>query len=90
MGPDFEYQSQAREESLPLLKELATLGIAVLDVSDLYNKRLNYRPAIPALLEWLPRIKNRAVRPHFNDEGRQIDNNRLLEWVKSWRSRRLS
>jgi HEAT repeat protein len=62
MGPDFEHQSQARSDALPLLKDLAAIGVSVLSVSDLYNMRLNYRRAIPVLLEWLPRIKNPAVR----------------------------
>jgi HEAT repeat protein len=59
---DFDNQSQVRAAALPLLRELATLDIAVSDISELYNQRLNYKRAVPLLLEWLPRITNRDVR----------------------------
>lgn len=46
----------------PLKAELAKAGFQVDSVDDLHNQRLDYRDAIPILLEWLPRIENRDVK----------------------------
>jgi hypothetical protein len=51
-----------RVASEPILLELREAGFDIDWVSDLYNKRLNYKDAIPVLLNWLPRIDNKAVK----------------------------
>ena len=50
------------EASKPVLAELRQAGITVEWISDLYNKRFDYRSAIPILLNWLPRVENPAVK----------------------------
>jgi len=42
----------------PILRELCAQGFRVEWISDLYNKRLDYRTAIPILLSWLGRTQN--------------------------------
>jgi len=49
-------------EAAPLRAELAKAGFRVDSIDDLHNQRLDYRDAIPILLEWLPRIENRNVK----------------------------
>jgi HEAT repeat protein len=51
-----------KEAAKPVLDELSQAGFDVEWISDLYNKRFNYRRAIPILLRWLPRIENPAVK----------------------------
>jgi len=51
-----------KKESASLLADLAQMGFVVDWVSDLYTKKLNYRKAIPVLLDWLPRIENIDVK----------------------------
>jgi hypothetical protein len=47
----------ANEEDLkPVLAELLQAGFEVESISDLYNKCIDYRRAIPLLLNWLSRI----------------------------------
>jgi hypothetical protein len=64
-----EYMRQHREriqENLlagaPLVRQLRQAGLDVQTVSDLFNKRLDYRHVIPLLLRWLPRMQNPAVK----------------------------
>ena len=52
----------SRQASAPVLVELAQLGFHLEWVSDLYNKRLDYRAAIPILIKWLPLVSDRAVK----------------------------
>jgi HEAT repeat protein len=47
-----------KEASSPVLVDLAAAGYRLDWVSDLYTRRLNYKSAIPILLEWLPRSQN--------------------------------
>ena len=51
-----------RQASAPLLTDLAQAGFDLEWVSDLYSKKLNYKDAIPVLLQWLPRIENLDVK----------------------------
>lgn len=50
------------EAAKPLIAQLHRLGFNVESVADLFNRRMNYREAIPLLLEWLPRIDNLDVK----------------------------
>jgi len=53
---------QNRHDAEPLRRELCELGLQVESVADLYNRRMPYTPAIPLLIEWLPRIENPDVK----------------------------
>jgi len=57
----------SRRASAPILAELAQLGFQLEWVSDLYNKRLDYRAAIPILLKWLPLVDYEAVKLELVD-----------------------
>jgi hypothetical protein len=46
-----------RNAEAPLLAELAEAGFDVDTVQDLYQRRYDYRAAIPILLKWLPRVE---------------------------------
>jgi hypothetical protein len=46
----------------PVVADLVNAGFPVESVWDLFNKRLNYRDAIPILLEWLPKISNQGAK----------------------------
>jgi len=46
----------------PLIEELRRLGLDVRTVGELYNHALPYRSALPALLDWLPRVENPIVK----------------------------
>ena len=62
---DSERQRQAEEDAraaAPLVAELAAIGLAVSSVADLFNRRMDYRAAIPLLLTWLPKTTNPAVK----------------------------
>jgi len=48
--------------SKPILVELSQIGFDIEWISDLYNKRMDYKRAIPILLKWLPRTENPAVK----------------------------
>ena len=50
------------EATKPILFELSQVGLDVKWIEDLYNKRFDYRRAIPILLRWLPRVENPAVK----------------------------
>ena len=49
-------------EMHPIVKELIQIGFNSDDIMEL--KKYNYKAAIPILLKWLPRVKNRELR-HF-------------------------
>jgi hypothetical protein len=51
-----------RIASAPVLVDLARAGFQVELVSDLFNKSINYKNAIPILLHWLPRVDNLDVK----------------------------
>ena len=53
-----EYERDAKD----LVSDLAAAGFQVTAVSDLYNFGYAYRPVIPILLRWLPRINNLRVK----------------------------
>jgi hypothetical protein len=59
-------QESSRKEAalaaIPVLEELAQLGFHLNTVAELYNKKLNYKEAIPVLLHWLPLINNLDVK----------------------------
>ncbi len=50
------------KDAQPLLAQLAAQGFEVQTPADLFNKRLNYKAAIPTLIEWLPRVSNPDVK----------------------------
>jgi hypothetical protein len=54
--------AQNKEASKPVLADLSQAGLDVDWIEDLYNKRLDYKRAIPILLRWLPRVENTAVK----------------------------
>lgn len=58
-------QEQAVQEYLqvaaPLLSELAEAGLPVETISELYQKKFNYKNAVPILLKWIPHISNLYV-----------------------------
>lgn len=49
-------------EEQPILQDLRALGLDVEHVQDLYLKRMNYTPAIPALVSWIPRVRDPTVK----------------------------
>jgi HEAT repeat protein len=51
-----------KEASKPILVELSQAGFEVESISDLYNKHMVYRRAIPLLVQWLPWVENLAVK----------------------------
>ena len=53
---------QNKEASKPVLDDLSQAGLDVDWIEDLYNKRLDYKKAIPILLRWLTRVENPAVK----------------------------
>jgi HEAT repeat protein len=55
-------RKEARLAAAPVLEELAKAGFVLETVADLYNKKVNYKGAIPILLRWLPRVENVAVK----------------------------
>jgi HEAT repeat protein len=46
----------------PVMADLAKAGFAVSNVSELYQKRMNYVPAIPVLMKWLPAVSHAGVK----------------------------
>ena len=46
----------------PVLTDLAEAGFRVESISDLFNNKRDYRPIIPLLIEWLPRVNNLKVK----------------------------
>jgi hypothetical protein len=63
------------EDARPLVAQLAARGFVVQTPADLFNKRMNYRAAIPTLIEWLPRISNPDVKA---DVARTLS----VKWAK--------
>jgi HEAT repeat protein len=57
-----EHSVKCAVDSKPLLQRLSEMGFNVERISDLYEMKLDYRAAIPLLIEWLPRIDNLAVK----------------------------
>ena len=51
-----------RRDSTPVLADLVKAGFEIVRISDLYNKKYNYKTAIPVLLRWLPQIENMDVK----------------------------
>ena len=51
-----------KQASMPVLEDLAKAGYQVEWIEDLFNKRINYKDAIPILLPWLPKIENLDVK----------------------------
>ncbi len=46
----------------PLMADLAEAGFAVNNVSELYQKRMNYESAVPVLMKWLPIVLHAGVK----------------------------
>jgi hypothetical protein len=46
----------------PVVSELIQTGFQIEGISDLFNKRYNYRYAIPILMKWLPRVENIYIK----------------------------
>ena len=51
-----------KQASMPVLVDLAKAGYQVEWIEDLFNKRINYKDAVPILLLWLPKIENLDVK----------------------------
>jgi HEAT repeat protein len=51
-----------RLDAAPIVEALRDSGFAVETVADLFNKKLDYRGAIPILLDWLQGITNPDVK----------------------------
>jgi hypothetical protein len=60
--PDLdEYRRAFAAAEAPILVELTAAGFPIAHVQDLYQIPLNYRSAIPILIDWLPRVDNPDV-----------------------------
>lgn len=46
----------------PVIADLSQAGFQVERISDLRNKHLNYKRAIPILLHWLTKMENRDIK----------------------------
>lgn len=53
---------QNKKDGAPIVLELNAAGFPVQWIDDLYNRRFDYRGAIPLLLAWLPRVKNPDIK----------------------------
>ena len=51
-----------RVDAAPVVEALCGAGFVVESVADLFNKKMDYRGAIPILVEWLPRVANPNVK----------------------------
>jgi HEAT repeat protein len=49
-------------DAAPIVEALRGAGVVVESVADLFNKKMEYRTAIPILVEWLPRVANPDVK----------------------------
>lgn len=49
-------------DAAPVVAALRGAGFLVDTVADLFNKKMDYRTAIPILVEWLPRVANPDVK----------------------------
>ena len=54
--------SETDNKQAQLLSELSDIGFKVDSVAELYNRKLNYRPAIPILLKWLPSMDDMGIK----------------------------
>lgn len=71
---DFALQRQRRNEQLealraeaeraaaPILTDLLQSGFAVESIADLYTKKIDYKEAIPLLIQWLPKVSNSNIK----------------------------
>jgi hypothetical protein len=73
---DPEYQQQRRlkeqqrlattaansRDAAPVVNQLRAMGFPVTSIPELHHQGLDYRAAIPVLLDWLPKITNRIVQ----------------------------
>lgn len=57
-----ERASRNSADAAPVLEDIRARGLVVGSVADLFNKKLDYRKAIPVLVDWLPRVDNRDVK----------------------------
>lgn len=63
LAAEHEYLVQRnREDSAPVVRDLAQVGFGVEFVDDLYGLGLDYRAAVPVLLRWLPLVDNPDVK----------------------------
>ncbi len=46
----------------PVVADLRRLGFDVGSVQELYQRRIDYRAAVPVLLHWLPQVSNESVK----------------------------
>jgi len=53
---------QIRQASVPILKDLAQIGFHLEWISDLFNRKYDYREAIPVLMDWLPLVENKDIK----------------------------
>jgi HEAT repeat protein len=53
---------EMRQESEKILEDLASLGIQLTSLSDLLHLNIDYREAIPLLIEWLHKVENKRVK----------------------------
>ena len=54
--------AQNMRDAQPVVDNLAAQGLSIQTIADLFNNKLNYKAAIPTLLEWLPRVSNPEVK----------------------------
>lgn len=45
-------------DAAPVLEALRGAGFFVESIADLFNKKMDYRSAVPTLVEWLSRVRN--------------------------------
>ena len=46
----------------PVLNALAHIGFRIGTIADLFNRKLDYRAAVPILVRWLPEVSNPSVK----------------------------
>lgn len=49
-------------DAAPVVDALHAADFAVDSIAELFSRKLDYRDAIPLLVEWLPRVSNRDVK----------------------------
>ncbi|TMK79760.1 MAG: hypothetical protein E6G47_07790 [Actinobacteria bacterium] len=62
MSDDGTNPEASREAAATVLSELAEAGYPVHALADLRHSRTQYRSAVPVLMKWLPRVKDRGVK----------------------------
>ena len=55
----------AKNEQKPIVKDFNELGIEIVSLSQLVNYDIDYKEAIPVLLDWLPRVKTPGVKDNI-------------------------